>query len=212
MQQEWGCCAGTMALLMSSDNLAFNRYMGKLFNACGKTLPGSCQGGKPLSFKAKVANLKDAWMQADSDNPVLVSEYVGVDVSEAFGVPPEFITVKGTAMANVGTELKINMEFTTQVESDAVKAMFKKAYGSRRASRVSFQSLDFLPEDAKVDPNAAMSVTVDPVIEDGESSVVIADDASVTGVSGSGSVQASMSVLLGALVLVLGLSGFWNPI
>lgn len=198
-----------MALLMSSDDLAFNRYMGKLFNACGKTLPGSCQGGKPLSFKAKVANLKDAWMQADSDNPVLVSEYVGVDASEAFGVPPDFITVKGTAMA-VGTELKINMEFTTQVESDAVKAMFKKAYGSRRASRVSFQSLSFLPDDAKVDPNAAMSVKVDPVIEDGESSVVIADDASVTGVfSGSGSVQASMSVLLGALVLVLGL--FWNP-
>ena len=202
MQEEWGCCAGTMARAMSTQ---FQTYMGKLYTACGKKLKGSCAGGKPLRFKAKVANLKDAWMKAASDNPALVSEYVGGDASEAFGIISELVTVTGTALANGGTELKINMEFPTQEESDSVKAVFKKAYGSRRASKVSFDSLELLPADAKVDPEAKMSVDVDPVIEDGESSFVAGTDSD----SGSSAVQASLSVLLGALVLVVGL--FWNP-
>jgi hypothetical protein len=63
----------------------FNTYMGKLYSACGKTLEGSCAGGKALRFKAKVANLKEVWMKAASDNSALVSEYAGGDVSERFG-------------------------------------------------------------------------------------------------------------------------------
>jgi hypothetical protein len=47
MQQDWGCCAGTMAKAMSTE---FNTYMSKLYTACGKTLDGSCSGGKALRF------------------------------------------------------------------------------------------------------------------------------------------------------------------
>jgi hypothetical protein len=203
MKLAWGCCAGTLAKAASTE---FNTYLGKLYTACGETLDGACAGGKPLSFKAKVANLKDAWMTAASENPALVSELVGTDASQAMGVVPELITVTGTAMANGGTELKINLEFPTQEESDSVKAAFKAAYGSRRAGKISFESLELLPADAKVDPEAKMSVEVDATIEDGVSNMVAASGGSD---SGSSAVQASMSVLLGALVLVLGL--FCHP-
>ena len=198
IEEEWGCCAGTMfsAKAVSTE---FNTYMGKLYSACGKTLEGSCAGGKALRFKAKVANLKEVWMKAASDNSALVSEYAGGDVSEAFGVVSELVTVSGTGMANGGTELTINMEFPTQEESDSVKAAFKKAYASsRRAGKISFESLELLPADAKVDPEAKMVVEVDPAIEDGESFYLSG--------TGSSSVQANVSLLLG--VLVLGL--FWN--
>ena len=138
-------------------------------------------------------------MKAASDNSALVSEYAGGDVSEAFGVMSELVTVSGTGMANGGTELTINMEFPTQEESDSVKAAFKKAYASsRRAGKISFESLELLPADAKVDPEAKMVVEVDPAIEDGESFYLSG--------TGSSSVQANVSLLLG--VLVLGL--FWN--
>jgi hypothetical protein len=80
-----------------------------------------------------------------------------------------------------------------------VKAAFKKAYASsRRAGKISFESLELLPADAKVDPEAKMVVEVDPAIEDGESFYLSG--------TGSSSVQANVSLLLG--VLVLGL--FWN--
>ena len=87
-----------------------------------------------------------------------------------------------------------------------MKAAFKAAYGSRRAGKISFESLELLPADAKVDPEAKMSVEVDATIEDGVSNMVAASGGSD---SGSSAVQASMSVLLGALVLVLGL--FCHP-
>ena len=202
MKKTWGCCAGTLAKVQSTE---FNTYVGKLYTACGETLDGACAGGKPLRFKAKVANLKQTWMTAASENPALVSGLVGTDVAEAMGVVSEFVTVTGTAMANGGTELKINMEFPSQEESDSVKAAFKAAYGSRRAGKISFESLELLPADAKVDPEAKMSVEVDATIEDGESTML----AGVGSDSGSSAVQASMSVLLGALVLVLGL--FCHP-
>jgi hypothetical protein len=52
---------------------------------------------------------------------------------------------------------------------DAAGPWFKKAFGSRRAGKASFESLELLPADAKVDPEAKMSVEVDPVLEAGES-------------------------------------------
>ena len=207
MKAAWGCCAGTLAKSVSTE---FNTYLGKMYTACGETLDSACAGGKPLQFKAGVPNLKQTWMDASAENPALVSDLVGTDAAEALGVNPQFITVTGGPLATAtgGTELKINMEFTSQDESDAVKASFNKAYGvsGRRASKISFGSLEMLPADAKVDPEAKMSVTVDPDLQDGVSNMVTA----VAGSTGAGSsVQASTSVLLGALVLVLGLFG--NP-
>jgi hypothetical protein len=97
----------------------------------------------------------------------------------------------------------INMEVTSQEESDALKAVFQKLFptGRRQGSKVSLESLNLLPVGAKIDPEAKMTVEIDPVLSDGVSTKAGAPTGTKS--SGSSFVHASMTVILSALVLGL---------
>ena len=194
MKTEWGCCTATVARAISTD---FDKYMGDLYTACDQQKGATCKAGLARRFKAKVKNLAEAWMRAAPDNLALVSEYVGAECSEIFSVYAGLVSVTASAMPSGGTELQINMEVTSQEESDALKAVFQKLFPTGRrqgSSKVSFESLNLLPVGAKIDPEAQMTVEVDPVLSDGVSALIKSE---------SSFVHASMTVILSALVLGL---------
>ena len=201
MKTEWGCCTTTVARAISPD---FNTYMGNLYTACDQKKGDTCKAGTARRFKAKVRNLNEAWMRSIPDNLALVSEYVGAECSEIFSVYAGLVSVDASAMSSGGTELMINMEVTSQEESDALKAVFQKFFptGRRQGSKVSLESLNLLPVGAKIDPEAKMTVEIDPVLSDGVSTEGGAPIGTKS-VSGSSCVHASMTVILSALVLSL---------
>jgi hypothetical protein len=200
MKTEWGCCTATVAKGISP---ALNTYMGNLYTACEQKKGLTCKAGLARRFKAKVRNLNEAWTRANPDNLALVSELIGAECSEIFSVYAGLVSVNASAMSSGGTELAINMETTSEEESNALKAAFQKLFPtSRRASKASFESLELVPVGAKIDPEAKMTVEVDPVLADGVSTMFPVSETKA--ISGSSFVHhASMTVILSALVLGL---------
>ena len=136
----------------------------------------------------------------------MVTDLVGTDLGDSLGVVKGMLSTTGTAIDSGGTRLAINMEFADQAESDAVKAAFKAAYARRAAAKLTFDSLELLPADAKVDPEASMVVEVEPEIVEGESTLfdepVVANSTDMSG--GSQQLQGfSSTALLAALCLTL---------
>ena len=173
MVSNWGCCMTTMA---KAQNAKFATYLKALVNTCGGTPPRNCAGGKPLRIRIKVKNLKKAYYDT-TEGAATVTDLVGTDLGDTLGVVKDMVSTTGEAITSGGTRLGINMEFADQSESDAVKAAFKAAYARRAAVKLSFDSLELLPADAKVDPEASMAVEVEPEIEDGESTMFDAVEA-----------------------------------
>lgn len=136
----------------------------------------------------------------------MVTDLVGTDLGDSLGVVKGMLSTTGTAIDSGGTRLAINMEFADQAESDAVKAAFKAAYARRAAAKLTFDSLELLPADAKVDPEASMVVEVEAEIVEGESTLfdepVVANSTDMSG--GSQQLQGfSSTALLAALCLTL---------
>ena len=121
-------------------------------------------------------NLKKAYYDT-TDGKATVTDLVGTDLGDTLGVVKDMVSTTGEAISSGGTRLGINMEFSDQAESDAVKAAFQGAYVRRASLKLSFDSLELLPADAKVDPEASMAVEVEPGIEDGESTMFDVADA-----------------------------------
>ena len=124
----------------------------------------------------QVKNLKKAYYDT-TDGKATVTDLVGTDLGDTLGVVKDMVSTTGEAISSGGTRLGINMEFSDQAESDAVKAAFQEAYVRRASLKLSFDSLELLPADAKVDPEASMAVEVEPEIEDGESTMFDAVEA-----------------------------------
>jgi len=202
MVSNWGCCMTTMA---KAQDPKFTKYVKSLVETCGGTPPRICAGGKPLRIRIKVKNLKKEYYDT-TDGSKMVTDLVGTDLSDSLGVVKDMVSTTGEAMQGGGTRLGINMEFSDQGDSDAVKAAFKAAYARRAAVKLSFDSLELLPADAKVDPEASMAVEVEPEIEDGESKMFDAGEApapnsTVLGSAAGPLKTASTTALLAALLL-----------
>jgi hypothetical protein len=161
-------------------------------------------GPNTLLIAPQVRNLKKAYYDT-TGGKATVTDLVGTDLGDTLGVVKDMVSTTGEAISSGGTRLGINMEFSDQAESDAVKAAFQAAYARRAAFRLSFDSLELLPADAKEDPEASMAVEVEPGIEDGESTMfdaaVAPEVADKLGESAVGPLKAAWStnVLLTAL-------------
>jgi len=198
MTTEWGCC---IAMLAAAGSTSFQTYLGKQAESCGSTIPAKCVGGKPARFGIKVANLDNTWFETSAANKKLVKDLVVGDASAAFGILPAMITTSGEKITTGGTRLLINMEFTSPEEAASVRASFAAAEKRSAAGdgvNLSFDSLESLPNDAKVDPTASMSVEVEGTLEDGISIMGVGETA------GSGALAPSvMSALLVAVTALL---------
>jgi len=194
MTTEWGCC---IAMLAAAESTSFQTYLGKQAESCGATIPAKCVGGKPARFGIKVANLDNTWFETSVANKKLVNDLVIGDASAALGILPAMITTSGENITTGGTRLLINVEFTSPEEAASVRASFAAAKKRRAAGdgvNLSFDSLESLPNDAKVDPTASMSVEVEATIEDGTSIMGVGDTA------GSGALAPSV---MGALLVAV---------
>jgi len=208
MTTEWGCC---IAMLAAAGSTSFQTYLGKQAESCGSTIPAKCVGGKPARFGIKVANLDNTWFETSVANKKLVNDLVIGDASAALGILPAMITTSGEKITTGGTRLLINVEFTSPEEAESVRASFAAIAGgtalfgvnlyfdlSFDGVNLSFDSLESLPNDAKVDPTASMSVEVEATIEDGTSIMGVGDTA------GSGALAPSvMGALLVAVTALL---------
>jgi len=105
-------------------------------------------------------------------------------------------------MTKGGTRVWINMEFQTVEDATQVRAAFKAMMAkSRRAGvALSFDSLELLPADAKVDPTTTMSVEIETEMKDGTSVMGLADI--VFGLS-SDVAPSLIIAVLGALVALV---------
>ena len=148
---EWGCCLQSMAI---ANDRAFSQYLHRQAFSCGVTLPQPCPGGEPLKLTIYALNLKCAWVLQSMDNRAKVKSIVSAEIALFFGLIKSQVTVTPACTdTSNGTTLSSNMEFTTQSQSQYVKALFT----SRRARVIDLplESLNaLLPFDAKVDPMA----------------------------------------------------------
>ena len=156
--ETWGCCAPTM---MTFAGKALQAWSQRQSESCGVKLRRMCNSGSALAFKVQVTNLKWLWYNADVKNKKLVSRYVAETVVQTFGVSRKLVTTTGKIMSDDGTELRVNMEFTTQTESDTLKKIFNSNYASRRAGSIlSFEKMDLLPASARKNPAKKMEVVL----------------------------------------------------
>ena len=154
----WGCCAPTMMTFAGAELQAWAQRQSQ---SCGVKLRRMCNSGSALAFNVQVTNLKWLWYNADVKNKKLVSGYVAETVVQTFGVSRKLVTTTGKIMSDDGTELRVNMEFTTQTESDTVKKIFDSNYASRRAGSIlSFEKMDLLPASARKNPAKKMEVVL----------------------------------------------------
>ena len=149
---NWDCC--TKMMMEAGTPQEFQTYMTAQASACNTTLPGACSGGQPIQFVVEIDNLNYDWLDADPANKKLVDDLVASEISQGLGVSKKFVTTTVDKMANNGTELTINMEFTNQDDSILIMEALEASYGQRRAvsAKVTVDSLEKLPAAARVDP------------------------------------------------------------
>ena len=148
---NWDCCT---KMMMEATPQEFQTYMTAQASACNTTLPGACSGGQPIQFVVEIDNLNYDWLDADPANKKLVDDLVASEISQELGVNKRFVTTTAVKMANNGTELTVNLEFTNADDSDELMKVLETAYDTRRAfsAKVSLDSLEKLPATARVNP------------------------------------------------------------
>ena len=149
---NWDCC--TKMMMEAGTPQEFQTYMTAQASACNTTLPGACSGGQPIQFVVEIDNLNYDWLDADPANKKLVDDLVASEISQELGVNKRFVTTTAVKMANNGTELTVNLEFTNAEDSDLLMKVLETSYDTRRAfsAKVSLDSLEKLPATARVDP------------------------------------------------------------